>query len=175
RAFDHARPAAISAVTHRAGEFIEGQITLVRGAGKPLRGHAADAVAAVHIDLVTAAGVTAGVKNLHIHGTKSPRRVPEDSLPILNPSRKSGPHSSSPAPSVAAYTELGGCLSSLPHAPRQGWSPRGKPGRLPGFQRSRQAGPEGRHPCVHPIKQVWSLFRLSQNAAGLDLSLAPIK
>src|SRR5262249_30879121 len=49
--------------------FVERQITLIRRTGKPLRGHPTDALAATYIHPVTAAGVAAGIKNLHIHGS----------------------------------------------------------------------------------------------------------
>jgi hypothetical protein len=69
RAFHHARPAAVRAITHRPGQFVERQITLIRRTGKPLRGHPTDALAATYVHSVTAAGVAAGIKNLRIHGS----------------------------------------------------------------------------------------------------------
>ena len=72
RAFDHARPAAVRAIAHRPGEFVERQIALVRRTGKPLRGYPTDALAAAHIHPVTAAGVAAGIKNLHSSWEQSP-------------------------------------------------------------------------------------------------------
>src|SRR5258708_37430921 len=68
RAFDQAGPAAVRTIAHRPGEFVERQITLIRRTGKPLRGYPTDAFAATHIHSVTATGVAAGIKNLHIHG-----------------------------------------------------------------------------------------------------------
>src|ERR1700730_5376482 len=68
RAFDHARPAAIRAIAHGAGQFAERQVALIRRAGKPLRGYPTDALAATHIHPVTAAGVAAGINNLQIYG-----------------------------------------------------------------------------------------------------------
>jgi hypothetical protein len=69
RAFDHARPTALRAITHRAGQFVERQITLIRRTGKPIRGHPTDALAATHVHSATAAGVAAGIENLQIHGS----------------------------------------------------------------------------------------------------------
>src|ERR1700747_389463 len=69
RAFDYARPAAVRAITHGAGQLAERQVALIRRTGKPLRGHPTDAFAATHIHPVTAAGIAAGIKNLHIHGS----------------------------------------------------------------------------------------------------------
>src|SRR5581483_3511801 len=69
RAFDYAGAAAVGAITHRVCQFVERQIALVCRTGKPLGGYPADALAAAHIHPVTAAGVAAGVKNLHVHGS----------------------------------------------------------------------------------------------------------
>jgi hypothetical protein len=69
RTFDHARPTALRAITHRAGQFVERQITLIRRTGKPIRGHPTDALAATHVHSATAAGVAAGTENLLIHGS----------------------------------------------------------------------------------------------------------
>src|ERR1700752_1832195 len=69
RAFDHARAAAVRAITHVARQFVERQIALICRTGKPFRGYPTDALAATDVHSVTAAGVTAGIKNLRIHGS----------------------------------------------------------------------------------------------------------
>ena len=136
RAFDHARAAALRAVTHPACQLIEREIALIGRTGKPLGGYPTDALAATDIHSVTAAGVTAGIKNLRIHGSNlhDGRRKT-----LLRPSTRHdqlGLHSSS--------------RLAMPQRPRRftkrsseaantasGMEPeRGKARRKPGFQRS---------------------------------------
>lgn len=87
RALHHPRPAAFGAVADRVGQLGQGEVALVGRTREPLRRDAADLLAPVDIDLVTAAGVTARIEDLHIHGTNlhDGRR-----RPLLQPSTRHG-------------------------------------------------------------------------------------
>ena len=88
RAFDDAGPAALRAVLTAVRQVGERQIALVRRPGEPFRRHAADALAAADIHLVTAAASRRRIENLHLcHGSNlhDGRR-----RPLLQPSTRHG-------------------------------------------------------------------------------------
>ena len=70
RALDRPRPAALGAAVDGGEQVRQREIALIGRAGKPLRGHAADAFPPAHIHPVAASALARGVQNLHLgHGT----------------------------------------------------------------------------------------------------------
>ena len=66
RALRSPGPASLGAAAHRGEELRQGQVPLVRRPREPLRGHAADPLAAAHIHLVAAALTASGVQNIQL-------------------------------------------------------------------------------------------------------------
>src|SRR6185437_900138 len=119
RAFDYARAAAVRAIAHGARQFVERQIALVRRTRKPLGGYPSDALAAAHVHSVTAAGIAAGIKNLHVHGTISMTgagRLSSDPQPVMTSPACTLPLAQR---GLSAHEGLRGGRAK-PQAPRQG-------------------------------------------------------